>query len=692
MRRIHWLVVLPFVLAFASATRADEGLWLFNNVPAKLLKEKYSFDPPNLDKWLEHIQESCVRFPGGSGSFVSPDGLVMTNHHVGSGFIQRLSSKEADYLKNGFQAKTRADEKMCKGLELYCLQKIDDVTQRVKAAVKPGMKPEEAADARKAVITQIESESEKKTGLQPEVVTLYNGGQYHLYLYKKYSDVRLVFAPEQQIAFFGGDPDNFEYPRFDYDVTFFRVYENGKPLKVDHYLKWSKNGAKDGELVFLAGHPGKTDRLNTVAELDYLSSKGVPYVLERLYRREVLLSLYSSRDAENARKAKDLLFGAQNSRKHFDGELAGMLDPALIARKQAYEKKLRDAVAKNPELRDVAKAWDEIAKIQKTRAALIRDYTLLEAGHGFWSLPFNYARSLVRAADELAKPNEKRLQGYTDSDLPSLKVALFAQRPIYDDLEQLKLADALTWMAEQLGPNHAVVTKVLQGKSPRHRAAELVNGTKLDKVATRKELFEGGKKAVDASKDTMIELARLIDKEARDVRKKMEQVEEVRKQAYDLIAKAKFAVEGTSTYPDATFTLRLAFGPIKSYEENGKTVAPFTDFAGMYKRAHDQGYRPPFDLPERWLKNKDKLKLSTPYNFVFAGDSIGGNSGSPVFNRAGELVGILFDGNIHSLVWGFIYDDTQARSVAVDSRGIIEGLRAIYGAGELADEIVGGKR
>lgn len=693
--RLSWHTLTQATLIMAMLTplaRADEGMWLFNNPPRKLLKEKYGFEPT--PEWLEHVQKSSVRFnAGGSGSFVSADGLVMTNHHVGLGALQKLSKKGKDYVKDGFLARTLDEEYKSLDEELNVLMEIIDVTDEVKAAVKPDLSVEKAFEARRAIIAKIEDESQKKTGLRSNVITLYQGNQYHLYRFKRFTDVRLVFAPEQQIAFFGGDPDNFAYPRYDLDVCFFRVYEKGKPANVPHYLKWSKAGVKDDELVFVSGHPGHTDRLNTVAELEYLRDVGYPFLLQRLNRWEVMATIYSNEGVEHERQAKDFLFSVANSRKARMGGLEGLQDPALMAKKKAEEKSLRAAVAKNPDLKDVLDAWDVIAKVQKVRADNIRKYIVLEAAAGFNSNLFGYARTLVRAADEFAKPNEKRLEEFGESDKKSLELKLFSKRPIYKEYELAKLIDSLSWLVEQLGYQHKLVQQVLDGKSPRERATELIMGTKLDDVALRKKLYEGGKEAVADSQDPMILLAKLVDKEARAVRKIMEtQVEEPKKQAYDKIARAKFAVEGTSAYPDATFTLRLAFGQVKGYEEGGKKIPFETTFAGLYERAKDQSYKPPFDLPERWLKRKDKLDLKTPFNFVCTADIIGGNSGSPVINRNAEVVGLIFDGNIQSLVWDFVYTAEVARAVSVCSTAIPEALRAIYDADDLAREIVTGHR
>jgi hypothetical protein len=684
------LAALSLFMGSNRSAYADEGMWLFNNPPRKLLKEKYHFEPS--DQWLEHVQKSSVRFnSGGSGSFVSADGLVMTNHHIGADCLQKIGDKDHNYYRDGFHAKTQAEERKCLDLELNVLMSIEDVTDRVNAAVKPDMKPEEAAAARRKITAEIEKQSSEQTGLRSDVVTLYQGGQYHLYRLKRYTDVRLVFAPEQQIAFYGGDPDNFEYPRFDLDMCFFRVYEDGKPIRPKHYLSWSPKGAAENELVFVSGHPGRTDRLATVADLEYQRDRGIPYNLERYYRWEVLLSVWSGRSEENARKAKEFLFGVQNSRKAREGGLAGLLDPSLMARKQAAEKSLKEAIERNPDLKNVAGAWDRIAQAEKVHADIIKKLTLLESSRGrtagFNTTLFEIARTLVRAAEERPKPNGERLREYRDSNKESLELELFSDEPLYDDYEQLKLADSLTWLAGHFGYDDQLVREVLSGKSPEARARELVTQTKLKEVAERKRIYQGGSNAIAESNDPMISLARLVDPQARAVRKISEtEVSEVEQQAYALIAKAKLALE-PNPYPDATFTLRLAFGPVKGYEENGKKIPYQTTFAGLYERAAEHRNKYPFDLPPRWIERKDRLNLDTPFNFVCTADIIGGNSGSPVVNQAGQVVGLIFDGNIQSLVLDFIYTDEQARAVAVCSQGIIEALRKVYDADGLADEL-----
>jgi len=684
--------------SFAASALADEGMWLFNAPPLKQLKEKYQFEPT--PQWLEHLQKASVRFnSGGSGSFVSANGLVITNHHVGADTLQKISNAQHNYLRDGFYAKTQADEIKSTDLELNVLMSIEDVTARVNAAAKPGMTPEQAASARKAVIAAIETESKEKTGLRSDVVTLYQGGMYHLYRYKRYDDVRLVFAPEQQIAFYGGDPDNFEYPRYDLDICIFRVYENGQPVKTDHFLKFNSHGANDGELTFVSGSPGKTDRQLTLDELADTRNRFLPYVLGMFNRREVLELSYSARSFENARKAREDLFGDQNNRKRYNGYLAGLLDPQIWSALKAREQKLRDAITRDPKLKSTISAYDRIKRAQAEIAknAPLHNYLEQErpvtigyrGPRAFSGNLFKYARLLLRAVDERAKPNGERIPQFRDSARDSLELDLFSTEPIYDDYEILRLTDSLTDFASQFGADNPLVQKVLAGKSPHARAVELVTGTKLKDVAVRKDLYSKDVAALQAAHDPMIDLARLVDGPARDARKIYDAQEEVKKEAYAQIARARFAIEGASNYPDATFTLRLSYGTVHGYEQDGKQIPAFTDFAGLYQRAAEHDNKPPFDLPKRWIDKKADLNLATKFNFVSDADIIGGNSGSPVVNKDNEFVGIIFDGNIQSLVLDAIYTDTQARGVSVDSAAIIEVLRKVYDASALVDELEG---
>jgi hypothetical protein len=663
-------------------------MWVFNNLPKKQLKEKYGFEPT--DEWIEHVMKSSVRFnSGGSGSFVSSTGLVLTNHHVGADTLHKISTSERDYYKEGFYAKRHEDEVKSPDLELNVLQSIEDVTDRVNAAVKPDMNPGQAFAARRGIMATIEKESLDKTGLRSDVVTLYQGGQYHLYRFKKYTDIRLVWAPEFTIAFFGGDPDNFEYPRYDLDACLFRVYEDDKPAKIEHFLKWSKNGAGDGELVFVSGHPGRTSRLNTVAALKFMRDVRAPYTLDLLRRREIMLQQFSQEGEEQARIAKEELFSIQNSRKAYYGRIEGLQDPSIISKKEANEKALRAKVEKDPKMKAAyGSAWDRVAAAQKAYAEMIRERSVLELGQGFYCTYFGIARTLVRMAEEDTKPNTERLREFSDAGRESLEQELYSTAPIYDDFEQAKLTDSLGFLTEVLGGDHAIVKKVLAGKSPSARAAELVRGTKLKDAEERKRIAKGGKKAIDESKDPMIQLAKLVDADARAIRKKFEEtVEEAERQAYAQIAKAVFETQGTSVYPDATFTLRLSYGAVKGYDEGGKQIEPWTTMGGAFDHANKHGNKDPWKLPERWHYSRNKIDPNTPLNFVSTCDIIGGNSGSPVINRNAEFVGIIFDGNIQSLVGDFVYDETYNRAVSVHSSSIMESLRKIYDAGPLADEL-----
>ncbi len=687
-------LLLPAVLAatLTSALPADEGMWLLTAPPRAQIKERYGFEVT--DPWLEHIRLSSMRFNvGGSGSFVSADGLVITNHHVGFDAIQKLSTEQRNLVRDGFHAKAAGDEMKCVDLELNMLVSIEDVTARVNAAVPEKAEADASNLARRKVMAEIEKESLEKTGFRSDVVTLYQGGAYHLYRYKRFTDVRLVFAPEQTIAAFGGDPDNFEYPRYCLDFSLFRVYEDGKPYKPQHFLKWSKDGAADGELTFVFGNPGNTSRLLTLPELDFVRRLSVPMQKATLKARESLLISWSARSAENARRAKDVLLGIQNGRKVRDGNAAALYDPVFWQAKVKGESDFRSRLAQSPEkFGDALAAFDKIAEAQKRVNEIFPRFRMIEQGVGFASDSFGYARLLLRAAEERAKPNGERLREYGDAGKASFEQRLFSEQPIHEDLEIVLLSDSLQYFAEQFGPDDALVLKVLDGKSPRNRAAELINTTKVRDLAVRKQLYEGGQAAVDAAKDPLIEVARILDPEARSVRKEWESLSETKKQAQGALARARFALEGASNYPDATFTLRLSYGAVKGYEENGQQIPPFSTYAGLYERNTKQNNREPFDLPTIWQKAKTKVNMKTPFNLVTTHDIIGGNSGSPLVNRAGEFVGIIFDGNLQSLSGDYAYDDRQGRALSVHSSGIIEALDKVYGATAIVAELRNGKR
>ena len=695
------LVVTLFV---ASVSRAEEGFWLFNAPPVKQLQEKYHFTPDTA--WLEHIQKSSVRFNGeGSGSFVSANGLVITNHHVAADSLQKFGDAQHNYLRDGFYAATPIEEKRCYDLELNVLESIEDVTNRVNAAVPSGAQPEEALAARRRAIAEIERESTQATGLRSDVVTLFEGGSYQLYRYKQYTDVRLVFAPEQGIAYFGGDPDNFEYPRYNLDICLFRVYENGHPVHPHDYLRFSADGPADHDLVFASGNPGRTNRMRATAELEEKRDTVIPALLAALYRREVLLTGYSECSIENARRAREDLLYVQNSRKVYDGELAGLLDPETMQQIAARENALKSVAAKDPSFSNIGERYAQIRAAMSANPANTIKYLFFEGTHvrslvlegiqtkplAFNSQLFRLARGLFRAIEERQKPNEKRLPEYRDSARSALEVALFSEAPIYDDLEITTLTDSLTSLVSHYGLNDQVVRDLLNGKSPHERAYELVKGTKLKDIQFRHQVFDGGVAALSAAADPMIEFAQATDETARRARQVVEEETEITSQAYAQIAKAKLALQSGQFAPDATFTLRLSYGIVAGYEQEGKSIPAFTDFAGLYQRAEQNDNRPPFLLPPRWVEKRPALDPHMPFNFVSTVDCVGGNSGSPVINRNGEFVGILFDGNIQSLRWDYLYSDTQARSVAVDSRAILESLQRVYQLPALVRELTAGK-
>ncbi len=675
----------------STIASADEGMWLYNAPPKDKIKAKYGFDLTQA--WLDHVRLSSVRFNnGGSGSFVSADGLTFTNHHVGAACVQQLSSEGHDYIKTGFYAKTQADEVKCPNLELNQLVGIEDITDKINAGVKPGMSAVDAAQAQRAAMSQVEKDCSTSSGLRCDVVIFYSGQVYHLYKYKKYTDVRLVFAPEFGIAFFGGDPDNFTYPRYDLDITFFRVYENDKPAHLDNYLQWSRAGVSDGDLIFVSGHPGSTGRLLTMAQLEMLRDLTYPSTLQFLKNQIAVLQDFSKDSEENARIAKENIFGLQNSQKALPGYLAGLTDKAIMDSKAADESKLRASFKADPKNASGPDPWDEIAQAMKVQRDMFVPLTYLERMRGFGNGLSQTARMLVRAAAEKPKPNGVRMREFRDSALPSLEQGLFSTAPVYKKLETVQLASSLQLMQDAMGKDNPDVQKVLNGKSPQEAAKNMIAGTRLDDVSVRKQLYEGGAAAIEASNDPLIVAMRSIDADARQLGKQwVDKVDSVGRRDGTTVAKARFAQSGFNQPPDATFTLRLSYGVVKGYEEDGKTIPFDTNMGGAYEHAAKHGNAAPYDLPESWMKAKSNLDLKTPYNFVSTADIIGGNSGSPTVNKKGEVVGIIFDGNIESLPWNFAFSDVQGRAVSVDSRGIQEALRKVYGAGALADELMGSK-
>jgi hypothetical protein len=678
------ILVSSLALVAALAATAEEGMWTFDNPPLKQLKDKYNFTPDKA--WLDHVRLSSVRLnDGGSGSFVSPRGLLLTNHHVARGQLQKNSTAEHDYIENGFYAATPDQEMKSPDLEVNVLMSMENVTARVRESLGNAKTPEREFAARRAVIAQIERESQEKTGLRSDVVTLYQGGEYWLYRYKKYTDVRLVFAPEQQAAFFGGDPDNFTYPRYDLDMALFRVYENGKPIESKDYLKWNPKGAADEELVFVSGHPGSTQRLDTVAQLVFQRDIDLPARLRIYHRRIAVLKDYSARGAEQEREAGSRIFNLENSLKAVDGDYIGLKDPAVTGAKQKEEDEFRAKVMANPEWKAAfGGAWSAIAEAEKKEASRIKD----EDFHGLDSDLASLAQSIVRYVVEVKKPDGERLPGYHDAELDSLKFRLFSPAPIYPQMEIARMTGALQLDIDEAGKDDPFVKIVLNGKSPAEVAAALVNGTRLADPAVRKQLIEGGEAAVQASTDPMIVLARNLDPMRRELIKwEQDKVESVEQRAGEQIGKARFAVYGKTTYPDATFTLRLSYGQVKGYPMNGTKAPSKTTLYGLYDRAYSFDLKPPFNLPARFAEGRGKLDLATPLDFATTNDVVGGNSGSPVINRQAEIVGLIFDGNIESLVGDYVYNGENNRSIAVHTAGMTEALRQLYKADGLLDEL-----
>ena len=671
MRFLTRVVILQML--FACNLSADEGMWLFNALPQEQLKEKHSFEAT--DAWTEHLRLSSVRFnSGGSASFISSNGLVLTNHHVASETLYKLSTESRNIASEGYYASNLADELKAPDLELNQLVSIEDVTDRVNAAVTSSMNAAAASKARQAAMAEIEQSSKEATGLRSDVVTLYGGGRYHLYRYKQYTDVRLVWAPEAQTAFFGGDADNFEYPRYCLDVTIFRVYENDKPANIEHFLEVNPSGAANGDLVFVSGNPGRTQRILTADALEYQRDERMPRVLNLLRRKEILLQQYALGGPEQARRGQDELFGIQNSRKAYTGMLAGLQNPNFISQKRSAEKALQSAAGG-------AEAWSTIAEVQQARIALQNRTGSLR------SQIYSIAEDIVLLVSEDQRPSSERLREFRDSNRGSLEQALFSPAPLYDDLERVELADELSRMMETRGGSDPLVAEVLAGQGPRERAAELISGTQLFDVEARKALVAAGPEGVAKSQDPLIQLARILEQEYRELRAIQEELDERERQAYAKITEAKFAAEGESVYPDATFTLRLAYGVVKGYSEDGKAIPSNTTMGGAFDHAIAHGSQGDWALPDSWIASQSKINASTPFNFVCTADIIGGNSGSPVVDRQGRMVGIIFDGNIQSLTADFYHSEEQGRAVAVHIAAVLEALEKIYSAEALKLQI-----
>jgi Peptidase S46 len=679
-------LAVSFALVSASAAFAEEGMWTPDNLPKQDLQSKYKFTPSA--QWAEHAQRASLRLAGGcSGSFVSPTGLVLTNHHCVNSCVQQLSTADKDFIASGFYAKEQKDEIKCPEIELNRLDTISNVTDRVKKATD-GKSGEDYSKAEKSVKSDIEKECAGKDAetTRCDVVSLYHGGIYDVYKYHRFQDVRLVFAPELAMAFFGGDPDNFMFPRYDLDMGVLRAYENGKPAKVAAFFPFSKNGADENELTIVVGNPGGTDRQLTIAQLETARDIDSIHILLRMSEMRGLIEQFRSESAEHSRIAQSDLFGIENNYKAIKGRLEALQDPEVFNFKRKQESELRAYVDAEPARKTkYGSAWDAIEKAQVTYRNIEIPYQFMEGRGSFYTKYFGIARSLVRGAEERNKPNGERLREYGESRLPSITQQLFSTAPIYPEYEKVKLAYSLTKMREWLGTDNAFVRKVLGTQSPQAAADKLISGTKLADVAVRKALWDGGADAIAKSDDPFIVLARTIDADARAVRKQMENdVESIVDKNSELIAAARFEKYGTSVYPDATFTERFSFGEVKGWEVKGTFIKPFTDIAGAF--AHATGFEP-FALPKSWLDAKGSLNLQQRFNFVTTNDIIGGNSGSPMINRDSEIVGLVFDGNIESLGGDFWFDERVNRTVAVHSGAILEALHKVYKADRVANEL-----
>ena len=681
--------LLPLVLSLTTLPAlAAEGMWTLDNLPTEAMQEAYGFAPDQA--WTEQVMKASVRLAGGcSGSFVSPQGLVMTNAHCIIGCVQQLSSAERDLVGNGFVAREPSQELACPGTELNRLEAITDVTDKVQQATA-GKTGQAYVDAERAIHAALQADcvGEARDTSRCDIVELYQGGRHHLYRYRRFQDVRLVFSPEYDIAFFGGDPDNFNFPRYNLDMGLLRAYHDGKPAQVRHYFPFDVAGAEDGELVMVTGHPGSTQRLLTVAQLETQRDLAVLARLLHLAELRGLLRRFSAESAENARIARTDLMGVENGYKVLLGRLQALMDPAVFARKREEEEALRRWVAEDPARRQQYEgAWQAIEQAQRTYRDLYARYDLLETGRGFQSDLFTAARRLVRGAAEREKPDAERLPEYAGAALPRLTQLLFAESPTYPEYEVMQLAWSLSKLRERLGADDPLVKAVLGKESPESMARRVVEGTRLGDVAVRRALWEGGAEAVAASEDPMIALAKAVDSAAREVRERYEaEVDAVVEANQAKIARARFARYGTSVYPDATFSLRLSHGVIRGWEEGGRSIPPFTTIAGLFERATGE---PPYRLTERWLDAREELDLSTRMNQVSTNDIIGGNSGSPLIDRQARIVGLVFDGNIHSLGGAYWYDERLNRAVSVHPGVMIEALRKVYGAAPLADEMLG---
>ena len=696
-RTVLSLLALGFIVAASASAQqpATAGeypgletgkMWTFDMPPLEYWARRYNFRPSQ--EWLDHVRLSAGRLGGCSASFVSADGLVMTNHHCARGCVEGVTRQGEDLLGNGFYAPTRADERACPGGVVDQLLETTDVTSRVSGAVPENTPANRAAELRDAEIRAIQTQCRGNAGdAFCQVISMYAGGQYKLYRFRRFSDVRLVMAVEASTAFFGGDPDNFTFPRHDVDMSFYRVYVNGQPAHMDHYYRWSANGSREGDLIFVVGNPGSTGRLNPVAVLEYLRDVQYPASIDALDRQIATAHQLSNLSPERAAALRNQVFGLENSRKATVGYQSGLLDPQLMDRKRAWERDFRARVNADPTLRrQYGAAWDNIARIRREMASLDvrRRYY---AFNGYGSRLLNLGGTVARFAAENAKPDSARLPQFRDAMRQRLEGGLYSAAPIDTTQEKHLLTAYFTAMARELPATDAVRRQALGTQSPEDAARAMVRASQILTADQRRALVQGGAAAMAASADPFVALARVIDPLERPIGTRWTQLQNEEAQNNELVARALLAVFGNTVAPDATFSLRISDGEVLRYPYNGTLAQPYTTIYGLYDRSFGFGGQAPWSLTSRWMAAKDRINLATPLNAVSTNDIIGGNSGSPMINRDGEVVGLIFDGNIEGLPLRFLFAERVGRSVWVDSRAIIEALRQVYDAGALADEL-----